>query len=308
MNLSTDLLAGSDRRTLQGLRERADKAGCACLLLVEPNPQQIAGANEATIAAAVTRMRRVVEAAHALGCSSAAFSIAADDNDATLAVVAPRLKAIAQEAERLDINVLLSPYAGLTSQPERLTELLKKIGGFRVGTFPDFQTASAAKDPVAYLRRLTPYAAVVSASTLTFEDAEVEVVPEPPKPKPKGGGAKAASAKAAAAAKKDEAPVKPAPVPEDEEDDLDELSAELDPDELARIDADLDADGDAEVIPEPVPRHLPYDLDVMVGAVASVGYDATLAIDYRGQGDPVNGVRQSRRALLAALEKAAAGE
>ncbi len=27
-----------------------------------------------------------------------------------------------------------------------MTEVIKRIGGFRIGTFPDFQTAAATKD------------------------------------------------------------------------------------------------------------------------------------------------------------------
>ncbi len=73
-----------------------------------------------------------------------------------------------ERAEKLDINLLISPTKGLTSRPERVTELLKMDGGFRIGTYPDFQTASEYKDPVGYLQRLTPYATAVAASTFKF--------------------------------------------------------------------------------------------------------------------------------------------
>jgi hypothetical protein len=73
-----------------------------------------------------------------------------------------------ERADKLDISLLISPGAGLTSKPERITELLKKVGGFRIGTFPDFETASKAPDASAYLQRLTPYAMVVSASSTKF--------------------------------------------------------------------------------------------------------------------------------------------
>jgi hypothetical protein len=59
-------------------------------------------------------------------------------------------------------------HPGLTANPERLTDLIKKIGGFRVGTFPDFQAASASPDPTHFLRRLTPYASALTASSVSF--------------------------------------------------------------------------------------------------------------------------------------------
>ncbi len=88
-----------------------------------------------------------------------------------------------ERAEKLDLNLLVSPMPGLTERPERVTELIKRVGGFRIGTFPDFETASKQKDPSAYLHRLTPYATVVSASTVAFAG-------EKPKAKGKAKAAK----------------------------------------------------------------------------------------------------------------------
>jgi sugar phosphate isomerase/epimerase len=227
LNLSTELLAGVNRERLEKLRERADKAGCACLLLVESEPQSFGDKNDTVAAAAVERAQRVIQAAHILGCSAAAVRAFGADDTVVFAKTAERLRKAVERAERLELNVLLAPHDGLTATPERVTELIKKVGGFRVGTFPDFQAAAASPDPVAYLRRLTPYAAVVSASTVKFA---VE----------KGGEA--------------ERPDAPA-------------------------------------------KHQPYALETMVEAILSVGYDGTLAVEYRGTGDATLGVLRSRYAL-----------
>jgi sugar phosphate isomerase/epimerase len=348
MTLSTDLLVGSDRRKLETIRERADKVGCSCLLLVETEPQNLADADEAVAQVGVDRLIRVVQAAQILGCSSTSVKLIAPDTDKALGFASQRLRKVIERAERLDLNLLITPHTGLTATPEKLTELLKKVGGFRIGTFPDFQAAAASKDPVGYLRRLTPYAAVVSASTLKF----VEAPPDAPAA-PKGKTAKAAPAPAAPAADDDDAlagggldalrdailgiskagagktkpakgktakagspdlgpdePAAPkgkgskaAPPPavkeEDEEVEEEDLSAALEAD-LAELDAEMD---DEEVF-EPAPLHPSYDLDQLVAAVASVGYDGTLAIDYRGEGDVTEGVHNSRKALAAALRAA----
>ena len=95
------------------------------------------------------------------------------DDDDTLLRVAKALKPIMERAEKVDINLVLSPHKGLTTKPERVTELLKKVGGFRIGTYPDFETAfetsgKKSEATISYLHRLTPYASAVCASTTGF--------------------------------------------------------------------------------------------------------------------------------------------
>ena len=41
----------------------------------------------------------------------------------------------------------------------------------------------------------------------------------------------------------------------------------------------------------------------MISAIAAVGYDGTLAIDYRGEGDGTIGVLNGRAALEAAIQR-----
>lgn len=167
-NLSTDLLAGANRARLEAVRERADRASCSCLVLIEPEPQNFGSKDDKPALAAAERMSRVVDAAQILGCSAAALRVTAADDDDSLVRVAGRLRPIMERAEKLDINLVLAPDKGLTARPERVTELLKKVGGFRIGTYPDFETAAGQKDPVAYLHRLTPYASAVCVSTVKF--------------------------------------------------------------------------------------------------------------------------------------------
>lgn len=241
LNLSTELLAGISRDQLEKLRERADKAGCACLLLIESEAQSFGDASDAIGAAAVERLQKVIQAAHLLGCNAVAVKAAGEDNPEVFQRSADRLRKAVERAERLELNVLLSPERGLTATPERVTELIKKVGGFRVGTFPDFQAAAATDDPIGYLRRLTPYAAVVSASTVKFA-------------------------------------------------------------------AEKGAKGDDETA-GPV-KHAAYELEPLVKAILSVGYDGTLAVEFRGTGDAKLGVLRSRQALERLLdgEPAAVGD
>jgi sugar phosphate isomerase/epimerase len=234
LNLSTDMLAGLPREQLERLRERADKAGAACLLLVEAEPQPLGVESDAAADKGLERLGRVAQAAQFLGCNSLALKIIGPDDPAALPRTAERLRKIVRRAEKMELNVLISPHEGLTATPERVTEIIKKVGGFRVGTLPDFEVAAASPDPTAYLRRLTPYAPVVYGATRKFA-------------------------------------------------------------------SDGDAEGEDEVT-RPV-KHAAYDLGVLIDAIVSVGFDGTLAVDYRGGGDPTLGVIRSRRAFESLLQR-----
>lgn len=280
LSLSTDLLAGATRSSLESLRDRGDKVGCACLSLSESQPQPIADRKQDIADAAVQRLMRVVEAASVLGCNSASAPLKMTDTDAALELAAERIQPVIERAERLEINLLIEPTKGLTADPDRLTQLVKKIGGFRVGTLPDFQSAVASDDPVAYLRRLTPYASVVTASTVEFIDPEPKPKPEPTPEPPQ------------------DTPAEPDADPKDpaEKPDAEALKPE-NPIEAALEAALEDMDDLLEL-----PRHSPYDLVPLVGAIASVGFDGTLAIDFRGRGDATLGIIKSREALEAAFD------
>jgi sugar phosphate isomerase/epimerase len=282
LNVSTTLLKGADRPALIGLREAADRAGCACLVLIEPAPLQLASARAAQVDQALARTARLVEAASLLGCNSLAIGVQGDASDEAFERAVDALRDVAAAAEKRELNVLISPTDGLTAEPERVTELIKRVGGFRIGTYPDFETASKAKDPIAYLRRLAPYAWAVSAATLEFVDLGEDAPPPPARP----------------------AKTKPAPAPRKEEEPEDPEAGDSEIEELdPMLDEPEEDDEEALIV---APEHVPYDLDALVEAVASVGYDGTLAIDYRGDAGTL-GLEQSCAALDAALARLAGG-
>lgn len=229
LNLTTEVLAGRPPSQLEGLRERADRAGCACLLLIVSEPIEFGDASAKAADRVQDRMGRVIRASALLGCNAVAVQAAGPDEAGVFEKTAERLKRIMERAERAELNLALSPGPGLTSRPERVTELIKKIGGFRVGTLPDFEAAAASPDPVAYLRRLAPYATVVSASTQDLIEPERGVKSRTPF------------------------------------------------------------------------QHRAYDLGSMIEAIRSVGYDGTLAIDYRGGGDPEAGITRARQVFESLL-------
>lgn len=293
LNITTDLLAGATRTQLEQLRERADKERCSCLLLIENEPLQLAHESDTVGGAGVDRVRRVLKAASILGCNAVAVTVQSDDTEDFLDFTTDRFRQIVETADKLDINVLVSPAKGLTLKPERVTELIKRIGGFRVGTFPDFKAAVDSGDAEAYLRRLVPYAPVVCATTIELIEPDI---PEdlPVKPKMK------------------------APEPETvvEEEDLEALEEDLGEEDTEAegaprgleglLSAVLGAQDLEEDIEPPPPEHAPYELQPLVSAIAAVGFDGTLAVRYAGKGDPSRGADLSRWALEHAVHVATA--
>lgn len=170
LNLQTKYLAGWGIEEIDRLRDQADKVGCPWLTLIEEQSQPLGDENEQKLDQALDRLDRVLRVAHRLGCAGVAIGVdhATFDDDG-LDRVAERLKRVLSSAERLEMNLLLSPQPGLTSTPERLTGLIRKVGGFRIGSLPDFEAASESGDAAGYLRSLTPYASAVTASTTGFD-------------------------------------------------------------------------------------------------------------------------------------------
>jgi len=212
----TDMLAGAELADLDRFRIAADKAGCPILVLEETGGLRLASRDDSVADGAVDRLDRVLLAAQRLGCSSVGFAIEANETDPNFDSAVERLKNAATRAERLEINLLIKPNRGLTEDPDKVTDIIKRVGGFRLGVMPDFEQAAASGDAEGYLRRLAPYAPIVLATTEDFDE--------------KGG-------------------------------------------------------------------HAAYDLGPMCESLKSIGFDAGLAIDYRGSGDPDEGVAQGKAYL-----------
>lgn len=293
VNLSTDMLAGTRRADLEKIRERGDRAGCAVLLLYEPEIQDLSVEDEDEVTPRINRLLRVVEAAQILGCASVACRVKSGMSDEQVESTVDRLKIVVEGAEKYDLNLLVAPSPGLTAEPDRLTDLIKRVGGFRIGTMPDILAATETKDPITYLRRLTPYASAVLATTFEFEDAST-AKPPPALPSPQAkakGKSKDEKDDKKSAAKPKPAPVIDEDVLEDDEEGLEDLLKEME--ELVGE----EGEDESEAEPEPEFVHTSYDMIGLMNAVRSVGYDGNLAVNYRGPGDPTVGVVRTRRIL-----------
>ena len=168
LNLPTDLLKGFGITQIDRLRDEADRAHCPVLLLTEEDPIDFItrGPEWAKV---LDRLKRLGLAANRLGCPSVSVRVAAPATDEAFEATAQGVKLALRELDRFELNLLLAPNAGLTFDATRLTELIKKIGGFRIGSYPSFAHAFASGDLDKTLRTLAPYAPAIAASVRGFD-------------------------------------------------------------------------------------------------------------------------------------------
>lgn len=168
LNIPTDLLKGFGVQQIDKLRDSADRAGCPVLLLIEEKPVDFTDRSP-TWAETRQRLKVLGNAASKLQCPALAVRCSALDTDEAFEMTARGVKTIVQDLDRFELNLLLTPHDGLTADPARLTELIKKIGGFRIGSYPSFAAAAKTESTDKALRRLAPYAQAISASIQGFK-------------------------------------------------------------------------------------------------------------------------------------------
>jgi len=131
--------------------------------MVESAPLAVDEASGTFSEAAADRLQRLAAAASRLGCSSLAVSVAADaksDPDR----IASAMRQGVQAIERHELNLLLTPSPkGPLADSEGVIDLIRRVGGFRIGCMPTFGHAASSDDGEATLRRLAPYASAMVA-------------------------------------------------------------------------------------------------------------------------------------------------
>ncbi len=165
LSMNAALLKGMSVADLEKLRDRADRAHCPILVLVEETPHDFS--TNASLAKSQERILKLGMAASKLGCPSVAIRCS-NVTEATAEHSAANIKRTLLKLDRYEVHLLIRPGDGLTSDPVRLAELIKRIGGFRIGSLPSFGAAAGTGDAQAALRRLAPYAQAVEATVKAF--------------------------------------------------------------------------------------------------------------------------------------------
>ena len=164
ISIPASLLSGRDSSALERIRDEADRARCPTLLLYEETPFDVGSADPDVRAAASERIGRLARAASMLGCANLGIACSGVDQGDCFDLAAATLREIMKRIDRQEVNLLIQSTRGITEKPDRLTELIKKIGGFRIGSLPDFRIAHDSGDFTGDLRRLAPYAGTIIAT------------------------------------------------------------------------------------------------------------------------------------------------
>ncbi|MEE2681622.1 MAG: TIM barrel protein [Planctomycetota bacterium] len=176
LNVPASMFTGCSLDVFDRLRDNADKVGCPVLILVEDVPLNCMESDRAALKSSMERIQRLALAANRLGCNSVAISCSGptDDDQALEATAAGLKKAIAQ-IDDFDLNLLIAPTDGMTDDPDRLTDLIKKVGGFRIGSYPSFAHAHRSGDAHNTLRKLAPYAGGLEISARAKRGGEAVI-------------------------------------------------------------------------------------------------------------------------------------
>ena len=164
LSITASMLTGLGVHDLEAIRDAGDKVGCPTLLLIEDQPLALADPDPAVRAAAVERIGRLSNAAGKLGAAQLGLSIEGEDGDDRFEQAASTVRDAVQTIDRFEVAVQIEARPGITGDPARLTDLIKKIGGFRIGSLPDFRFAHDTGDYDGTLRRLAPYAGTMLAT------------------------------------------------------------------------------------------------------------------------------------------------
>ena len=157
--VDADHLSGWSWDQYDVFRNAADKAHCPCLLLRGNRKLDLAGDQDASR----ERIQRLAVAANRLGCNAVAITPIVPSDEQTVDIIVEQLRDAMADVERLELNLLLQPAEGFTSDPDQHIEIIKKIGGFRIGALPTFSAASKTSNPLEALRKLAPYAGGIVA-------------------------------------------------------------------------------------------------------------------------------------------------
>lgn len=277
--LDTSLLKGWGLDRLESLRTQADQAGCPCLLLRESFPVASGHAPGAPFDQAMKRVDLVARAAHRLGCNALALQPdcpASEADERAFDFHVTFYRRLIERLDRLEVNVLIEPAAGWLGSPQWHVELVKKVGGFRIGTLPTFEAACRAPDCVAALRQTAPYAGAILASFSNHDVPEALMEAGAPADEETSGGK----------------PRRPTKKKTTRKGDSTSATATATKSRKKTI-----RKPKVEEASPPPSRFLDC-----VKALAAVGYEQILALDYLGSGDSVAAVNAARKQIEAAME------
>jgi hypothetical protein len=157
--IDAEHLSGWTLESYDAFRNNADKAKSPCLLVRDNSPMDLLENSEISL----ERIKRLSVAANRLGCNAIAVTPTFPNDQNAVDLIVEKIRDAMRGVERLELNLLLQPCEGQSMDPDQHIEIIKQIGGFRIGALPTFQSASSTGNGIEALRKLAPYAGGIVA-------------------------------------------------------------------------------------------------------------------------------------------------
>jgi L-ribulose-5-phosphate 3-epimerase len=160
-----------DTEYLAEMKKRAEDNGVKSLLIMCDGEGNLGDPDDNERTKAVQNHYKWVEAANFLGCHSIrvnAYSKGSYEQQMELAT--DGLGRLSEFAANHDINVIVENHGGLSSDPNWITAVVKKVGHSNFGLLPDFGNFPETADRYEAVKMLMPYAKAVSAKSYDFDE------------------------------------------------------------------------------------------------------------------------------------------
>ncbi|MCK4340731.1 MAG: sugar phosphate isomerase/epimerase [Phycisphaerae bacterium] len=161
----------------KSLLKRAHDHGVKILLIMCDGEGDLAHPDKTERRQAVRNHRKWLDVAQVLGCHSIRCNAGhgkPGDKD-TLNRCAESFAELVEIARPDKINIIIENHGGLSSDPDSLPAVIKKVNDPLLGTLPDFGNFPKNVDRYDAVRKMMPYAKAVSAKCHDFDDAGNEI-------------------------------------------------------------------------------------------------------------------------------------
>lgn len=174
-------------KLITGLKKRSKDEGVKNVLIMIDNEGELAALNKTDRDKAIGKHSKWVDAAHEMGCHAIRVNLfgtgAEHDFSIWKETSTDGLGRLAAYAAKSNINVIVENHGGLSSDADKLTEVIKAINLKNCGTLPDFGNFCVKReggerwgapcideyDKYKGVLELMPFAHGVSAKTFDFD-------------------------------------------------------------------------------------------------------------------------------------------
>lgn len=159
----------TDTAYLNELKKRCDDAGVRSLLIMCDGEGNLGAATAGARSEAVEKHKRWVDAARHLGCHSIRVNAGGSGSPEEASDrVSEGCSQLTEYGKSMGISIIIENHGGLSSNPDWLVGVMKKVNSPYFGTLPDFGNFEKFNRYEA-VRKLMPYAKGVSAKSHNFD-------------------------------------------------------------------------------------------------------------------------------------------